>query len=147
MGSPLLTHSRHTDMKDVDRKDGRRENGRGREALLCFVCHAMEVGGVALLASKNTSCTKHGFESTINARRARPQDLEIQQQTVLIFIGSVAQLPQTTLSLSGNHLHANMSSPTRSLSKNMSLIIMLNKRSKKVALFLLNGRIFMSLPQ
>ena len=31
--------------------------------------------------------------------RARPHDLEIQQQTVLIFIGSVAQLPQTSLSL------------------------------------------------
>ena len=126
-----LPHSRRTDMKDVDRKDGRRENGRGREALLCFVCHGSgRSGSPRLLASKNTSCTKHGFESTINAR-ARPHDLEIQQQTVLIFIGSVAQLPKTSLSLSGNHLHANMSPPKRSLSKNMSLI-MLNKRSKKL---------------
>ena len=89
-----LPHSRRTDMKDVDRKDGRRENGRGRRY---YALSAMEVGGVARLASKNTSCTKHGFESTINAR-ARPQDLEIQQQTGLIFIGSVAQLPQTSLS-------------------------------------------------
>ena len=122
-----LTAHRHERRRSEGWKEGKWE----REALLCFVCHGSgRSGSPRLLASKNTSCTKHGFESTINAR-ARPHDLEIQQQTVLIFIGSVAQLPKTSLSLSGNHLHANMSPPKRSLSKNMSLI-MLNKRSKKL---------------
>ena len=56
-------------MKDVDRKDGGRENGKGGEARRYYALSAMEVGGVTLLASKNTSCTEHDFESTYYQRQ------------------------------------------------------------------------------
>ena len=68
----FLTHSRRTDMKDVDRKDGAEGGKMGREGKWerrYYALSATEVGGVTLLASKNTRCAEHDFESIINASK------------------------------------------------------------------------------